>query len=239
MEQPLFELIFEGQIVEGQSVPAVQANMAQLFKASEAQIAKMFGGSRVVLKNKLDKATALKYQAVLKKNGAVVKIALMSAETGTPPPAAAPVTTREASSLSVAATASPAPLSSSSSSTSSTSSTSTPASGPQAHSLSSTGRLPVAGDKVEAILEGKQLDIAPVGIRLGPEVKEVVPHFDHLDEISIAPVGADLVTSNDLPPPPAPDVSHISIAPVGSDMGQLKKNEKLIKPDISHIKLED
>ena len=235
MEQPLFELIFEGQIVEGQSVPAVQANMAQLFKASEAQIGKMFAGSRVVLKNKLDKATALKYQAVLKKNGAIVKIALMSAEAGTPSPVAATVASKVASSVSAAPTptASPAPFSSSSSVSS------TPASAPQAHSLSSTGRLPVAGDKVETILSGKQLDIAPVGIRLGPEVKEVVPHFDHLDEISIAPVGADLVTPNDLPPPPAPDASHISIAPVGTDMGQLKKNEKLITPDISHIKLED
>ena len=233
MEHPLFELIFEGQIVEGQSVPAVQANMAQLFKASEAQIGKMFAGSRVVLKNKLDKATALKYQAVLKKNGAIVKIALMGAEAGAPSPVAATVTTREASSVSAAPTASPASFSSSSSVSS------TPASAPQAQSLSSTGRLPVAGDKVETILAGKQLDIAPVGIRLGPEVKEVVPHFDHLDEISIAPAGADLVTPNDLPPPPAPDVSHLSIAPVGTDMGQLKKNEKLITPDISHIKLED
>ncbi len=271
MDQPMFELVFEGQIVEGQAIATVQANMAKLFKASEDQMAKMFGGNRVVLKNKLDKATALKYQAVLKKNGAIVKIALMSAGASTAPasgttptpmaqnrspqpasPQAAPAQPTSSQPEPAKTTTSPGratfalpddePSPSAGQSSrpvaSAPSQSSSPAQTPTSSAASETGRLNVGGEKVDEILAGKPMDIAPVGAQIGEHQEVEAPVFEHLEDITIAPAGSDLLESEALPPPPAPDVSHISIAPVGSDMGQLKKDEKVTVPDISHIKLE-
>jgi hypothetical protein len=252
----MFELIFEGEIVPGVALDAVKGNMQQLFKASAEQITAMFSGQKVVLKNKLDKPTALKYQAVLKKNGAVCRIALMAgsvaptAGAATPPSAptvaAAPVQAQTQTASPVAATASPlnkspqpaaAPLGNGLS-VAPLPSSFTAKTAPVAAPASVTGHLPLAGEKVENILAGKSISVAPPGTTLGEHREVEPPLFAHLDEIDLAEVGADLSTTEKLPPPPVPDVSHISVAPAGSDMGQIKRSEKAVIPDISHIRLE-
>ncbi|MCP5208094.1 MAG: hypothetical protein H7A01_12870 [Hahellaceae bacterium] len=253
----MFELIFEGEVVPGASVDTVKSNMQQLFKASAEQIAVMFSGQKVVLKNKLDKPTALKYQAVLKKNGAMCRIALMAgAQAPAAQQAVAPASTTAKAAAPggvVKPPASSVPEKPEVTAGNKTESNKVADSGlslapvkstfatkepPSAPPASETGHLPLAGEKVETILAGKSLSVAPAGSTLGEHHEVEAPIFEHLDDIDIAEVGADMSTAEKLPPPPAPDVSHISVAPAGSDMGQLKKDKKVVVPDISHIKLE-
>ena len=78
-----FELVFKGEIVEDFAVDQVKENVAKLFKANHAQVVKMFSGNVVVLRNRLDDATAKKYQAILLKHGAVCNIRAMGGTNST------------------------------------------------------------------------------------------------------------------------------------------------------------
>lgn len=251
----MFELIFEGETVAEIPIETVKSNMQALFKASPAQINVMFSGQRVVLKNKLDKPTALKYQAVMKKQGAVCRIALTAsaakpaaqpAQQATPqtpqksPPAAqkpvSPVPNKAAPKEKTAPPISP--TEETPQFTTQIGAAPTKANFSTQQPATETGRLQVAGEEVDTILSGKEVGIAPTGTTLGEEKHVDAPIFEHIDDIDVAPAGEDLSEHEDLPPPPAPDVSHISVAPTGSDMGEKKKDEAVKVPDISHIKLE-
>ncbi|GAA4649204.1 hypothetical protein GCM10023116_14780 [Kistimonas scapharcae] len=69
-----YDLIFSGEINDNVEETQVRKNVAALFKASPAQVEKLFSGKTVVLKNGLDEATAKKYQAALKKAGAICQL---------------------------------------------------------------------------------------------------------------------------------------------------------------------
>ncbi|WP_211829572.1 hypothetical protein [Kistimonas asteriae] len=69
-----YDLIFSGETNDDVGEAQVRKNVAALFKASPAQVEKLFSGKTVVLKNGLDEATAKKYQAALKKAGAVCQL---------------------------------------------------------------------------------------------------------------------------------------------------------------------
>ena len=68
-----YDLVFQGQIVDGTSLDEVKSNVARLFKADTAKIAALFSGKPIVIKKNLDTESAKKYLAVLKKAGAVIK----------------------------------------------------------------------------------------------------------------------------------------------------------------------
>lgn len=252
MTEPLYELAFYGRLVDGVSLETAKKNVVTLFKASPAQVDKMFAGGRVVIRNKLDKATADKYIAVMRKNGLVCEADVMgqggakpqpAAPASTPAPATAPTQTPSAASphpeQTVSSTPRPEttvarsadelkvlPLASSFSSTDASS---------EHHSEG----FNLAGENVDEILQQSHLDLDPEGVRLSEHHEEEAPVFSELDSISLAPAGSDLVEPVEDVPPIVPDVSGISIAPTGSDMGQLKKEDDIEVPDISHIKLDD
>ena len=62
-----YELVFKGQTVEGVNLEQAKQNVGKLFKASPEQVERMFSGKAVVLRNRLDEATAKKYRAILHK----------------------------------------------------------------------------------------------------------------------------------------------------------------------------
>jgi len=66
----LFNVVFRGDILPGHALPAVKAQMAQLFKLDEARLAAVFSGKPVVLKKDCDAATAEKLKAALTRVGA-------------------------------------------------------------------------------------------------------------------------------------------------------------------------
>ena len=82
-----YNVYFSGQLLDGQQLPTVRANMAKLFNADEATLDKLFSGKAQLVKRDCDKATALKYKQAIEKAGAIPVIKAAEA-TPAPSPAA-------------------------------------------------------------------------------------------------------------------------------------------------------
>lgn len=200
MAQGEYELAFYGKIVEGTSLDKVKENVAQLFKASSEQVAPMFTGKRVVIRNKLDEETALKYIVAMKKRGAMCHIEQMgqpgiavnlSATKSTPAPQ-----------KTAAAIGTPSPPA-----------TSASAVKPAAKKveMANPNALPIAGEKVDDILSHTHFELGATGIRLSEEREEVFPEHHELDQVTLAPTGSDLRDKKEEIPTVVPDTSHLSI----------------------------
>ncbi|UZE96472.1 hypothetical protein [Alkalimarinus alittae] len=247
MTEPLYELAFYGRLVDGVSLETAKNNVTRLFKATTAQVDKMFGGGRVVIRNKLDKATADKYVAAMRKNGLVCEADIMGQKEAEPKPSAprskpsAPAQQSSSDQGSTptkgAETVSPAIAHSADELTVLPLSSGVSESGD--HSESHSVGINLAGEGVDNILQKSHLNLDPEGVRLSEHHEVEAPVFSEIDSLSIAPTGSDLVDPVEEIPPIVPDVSSISIAPAGSDMGQIKKDEKIEIPDLSHLKLDD
>ena len=74
-----YSVIVTGQIAEGFELAQVKANMGKLFKLAEAQVDKLFAGKPVALRRGMDKDTAVKMAATIKKVGAVVSVKVAKA----------------------------------------------------------------------------------------------------------------------------------------------------------------
>lgn len=108
-----FEVVFKGEVIEGNDVAATRANIGKLFNADEAKIERLFSGSSIVIKKDLDETTANKYIGAFKKAGAhaiVRNAAVETSKQAATQASTAPTT--------AAATPAPAPSASANSSTS-------------------------------------------------------------------------------------------------------------------------
>ena len=72
MSEPLYKVVFSGELMPGESLETVKSNLAQLFKSSPAKIDSLFTGRPVALKRELKEADADKYLATLRGAGALV-----------------------------------------------------------------------------------------------------------------------------------------------------------------------
>ncbi|TVP52325.1 MAG: hypothetical protein EA349_16025 [Halomonadaceae bacterium] len=194
----MYQLVFKGECVPGVDQATAKRQAKALFKASEAQVEKMFAGGRVVIRNRLDSATAEKYQGVLRKNGIICRIEPMAEDASASADevreeAQAPEHTSEAVPAPPVAPEKPKPQSG------------TP------RKTSASGRLPLAGDKVDDILSGTDFTLGAPGERLGESETVEPPLFEHLDDWSLAPPGADLVEPQESIPVATPDISHLSL----------------------------
>lgn len=70
----MFQLVFKGECAPGTDMATARNNARTLFKASVEQIERMFSGSPVVIRNKLDPEQAEKYRAVLNKHGMIAYV---------------------------------------------------------------------------------------------------------------------------------------------------------------------
>lgn len=87
MSGVLYNVDFSGRIIPGWELDEVKSNMAELLKADEATIYKLFSGKRIVIKKNIDQQTALKINNVLKDAGADCEISPTgSGRTTAPPP---------------------------------------------------------------------------------------------------------------------------------------------------------
>lgn len=74
MAEPDFQVVFDGQLVEGADPAEVKANIAKLFKMEIAKVEPLFSGRRTVVKRGLDEAAAQKYRIAFERAGAVATI---------------------------------------------------------------------------------------------------------------------------------------------------------------------
>lgn len=74
MSDSSYEVVFTGRIAAGADLARVKANLAMLFKIEPARVDAMFTGKPVVIKKRLDEATARKYQAAMQKAGAIAEV---------------------------------------------------------------------------------------------------------------------------------------------------------------------
>jgi len=185
----MFQLVFKGECTPGTEITTARSNARALFKASVEQVERMFSGSPVVIRNRLDEDQAEKYRAVLNRHGMVAYVQPMPGSTVQPKAAPAPAPQ--------AVSSAPEPASPS------------PRAG--APEVEPGERLPIAGDKVDDILAGSALGLDPVGVTLMTPEEAQAPMFQHLDDWTLAPAGSDIGVERDLPPPIVPDVSHLSL----------------------------
>ncbi|MDM3871773.1 hypothetical protein QSV34_10465 [Porticoccus sp. W117] len=68
------EIVFRGDIVSGHTMVEVRDNLRELFKADDAQLAKLFSGRPVVIRRNLDEESAKRYQQAMERAGAVVQV---------------------------------------------------------------------------------------------------------------------------------------------------------------------
>lgn len=180
-----YEIAFQGELVAGAEAQQTRQNLMRLFQADEQRIAVLFSGRRMIIKNRLDAATAERYRATLAQAGALVEIVPM---TETVEPAAA---------ATEAPSAAPAPA---------------VASAPAA---SGHGALSVAPrDAVMAAfvdVQAPDFGLAPVGADLQDRAAPVAPPRVDLSHLSLAPVGSDLAPAAEPLPVAVPDTDHLTL----------------------------
>ncbi len=87
MSEELYNLEFEGKIIPGWNVDEVKANLANLLKANEEKIGRLFSGRRLFIKKNIDHPTAVKINNVLKAAGAdCIMTPILGSGPAAPPP---------------------------------------------------------------------------------------------------------------------------------------------------------
>ena len=196
MSDELFEVAFSGQIRDGADHNEVRARVGKIFHASEAKLAQLFSGKRVVIKRNVDQQTAAKYQTALERAGAKCEVKSVSLqEKVAPNPYSEPETDR------------PGP--------------SPPAATAQVQTTYTTSAdygdvlpppqldpLGITADQIDDLA----VSIAPVGSELQDEVKEAIAPEIDISNLDMAPVGSMIGSGKKDPDPPPPDTGGISMA---------------------------
>lgn len=66
-----FQIVFQGQVRPGYTLEQARTRLGQLFQAPERQLDILFSGTRVVIKQGLDEASAAKYREAIERAGAL------------------------------------------------------------------------------------------------------------------------------------------------------------------------
>lgn len=198
MIEELFEIAFEGEIVEGADLETVKLRIGQMFKADAERVQKMFSGQRVTIKRQADAGMVAKYRAAFEKAGAVCvvrSLAEVEAEQQAAAQPAMPSKEVEPSSRDRAVEAA-----------------NRQAASPQAEDATDLppalqSRLRVRADQIPEL----DTDLAPVGSPVQHRIVEPPPFEIDTDGLVLAPAGSPLVTSPEPPTPPLPDTSGLSL----------------------------
>lgn len=252
-DQPLYDIIFRGDILPGQQLSEVKERLARLFKTDAGKINALFSGAAVPLKRNLDQATAEKYRIVLNQAGAEVQVAEAGRVQARPAPVRkAPV--REAVVNEALVNEVPAM---------------TLQQRLAAQEAERTRHDDAQAQQAAAQQEQPRFTLAPVGADLLEGVEKVAPEPVRVDvsNISLRPAGENLVDVGELSAPepvvvrvedyglsePGADLLQehekntlplvgmelpdLDLAPVGSDLGQLKDAPPPPPPDTAGLSL--
>lgn len=259
-DQPLFDVIFRGDIAPGHQLLDVKANMAKLFKADMARIDALFVGGAVALKKNLDQTTAEKYQAVLKSAGADVQLAEAGkigkkkpARKKTVPsakaksPAEQPMTLQQRLAAQEAEreqqeaqvrkeTERAAPQVSISTESDDTGFTLAPVGAELLEGVEKEERPEVVVDISQMTLRPQEGDLVDDNERFVVEPVSV-----QVADYGLSELGDDLLHEDEKQSLPLVEVAvpEVDIAPVGSDMGQLRGDEPPPPPDTSGLSIKE
>ncbi|MEX1034083.1 MAG: hypothetical protein WDZ30_12030 [Cellvibrionaceae bacterium] len=232
MTEPLFDIVFRGDIVMGQNIQDVKGRLGQLFKVDAAKVEALFAGGVVALKRDLDKSTAEKYKAVLTKAGAQVQIRPAEG-----PKSAAPTPVPAARNQSVSTDAE----------------SSDPDSGTQAPPAGGDFTLAPAGSNLLSPSEVRQiqaLDLDLSGISIKPlegdlldeseKTKPVAPDDVQVGDYQVAAAGTDLLDGFQKEELPLAEIDvDFDLAEVGADLLAPADRSKQppVEVDISHLEV--
>ena len=183
MSAVLYEIAFQGELIVGADAQQTRQNLMRLFQADEQRIAVLFSGRRMIIKNRLDAATAERYRTTLAQAGALVEVVPMAETVESAPETPAPAATPTAA----AAPATPA------------------AQG----TLSVAPRDAVMAAFVD--VQAPDFGLAPVGADLQDQAAPVAPPRVDLSHLSLAPVGSDLGPGSEALPVAVPDTDHLAL----------------------------
>lgn len=260
--EPLYNIFFAGEVMEGRDPGAVREALGQLFKADKATLDKLFSGKAQSIKRNCDKATALKYKQAMEKAGA--RPLIKQAD----PPAERPLTAAEK----IAALAAAPDTGTYTDDSVASEQAQTPEEKDEGDfDIAEAGADVLKPEErrkpVEADIDTGHLDVGGSADRLSEEpppppappdtshlsmgeVGDDIPVLDNgieplspdTDALSLSPEGTDF--SDCAPPepvPPAVDLSAIELAPEGSDVleEKFRRSEQGAAPETDHIALED
>lgn len=184
-----FEIAFSGQLAAGADPEQVKPAIQRLFNASEQLMAQLFSGRRVVIKQAVDQATALKYQKAFTAAGAMLEVKPLSSEPVSPEPPASSATAPTTASQ-------PAPA--------------TPVAKPVAASQ------PSAAVSAPAAAHGAQIQapdfgLAPAGADLLLDKPQVQVLDIDISAIKLAPEGSDAGYSKPAEEPVKVQIEHLHL----------------------------
>lgn len=187
MSNDLYEVVFSGGILDGADPAQVRKNIGNMFKADAAKLKHLFSGNRVVIKKNIDQQTAMKYQAAMKKAGAICELKQVSS-------IKSPMATG------VAATAPTKQAR---------------ASQPRSTAVASGDILPAPDTDPLHIIGGQIADLSASLAPVGSDVQDAKPDIPEptldIAGLSMAPPGADLEQVKNKAEPPPPDTTGLSL----------------------------
>jgi hypothetical protein len=69
-----YDLFFSGQVIDGLDKAEVRTQVGKIFRATEAQLDRLFSGDPVPIKKAVDMDTAIKYRVTLREAGALIDV---------------------------------------------------------------------------------------------------------------------------------------------------------------------
>jgi hypothetical protein len=223
----LYDIYFSAQLIDDFDEATVRKNIAQLFKANETALEKLFSGKPQLIKGAVDKAAAIKYKAAMQKAGAVARIREHPQKsTAAPKPAAKPAPTP----------ATGTPLEDelpSSSDITPESAAAKPAAEKEAARAAALAKQPAA------VTFGDEISLAPPGSNVLQEDEREQQEAVEVDtsHLSMGEVGEDIPHIESTEENVNPDISHLSMGEVGEDIPNLEKDDEILNPDTSGIEL--
>ncbi|MEE8058759.1 MAG: hypothetical protein V3T17_13155 [Pseudomonadales bacterium] len=223
MDQPLYDIYFTGQLVEGTDPDTAKANLARLFKSTPENVAKLFNGKPQALKHGVDKTEALKYKAALHKAGLLVAFKAHHA-TAAPAPSHVVANDHQAKQTTDVTT-------------------STPASEEEEidWSLAPAGSDVLKESERQHVpardIDTSNIKMVSAFVDLEPEPKKIPPAPD-TSHLSAAAVGEDLLIDKPEVPPPLPlDIDNITLAPPGTELEEIRDDLPPLDPDTSALSI--
>ena len=266
---PLYDIYFAGEILDGNEPAAVRSALGKLFKADDATLDKLFSGKLLMIKRGCDKSTAMKYEQSMERAGA--KPVIRAQEAPTPPAETEPTEANSPSAADKIAALAAAPDENAYRSGQSAAPETPAEAGEEGMNVAPAGADVLRAEERQVIQEvdvdtsGLEVDQGAERLSEAPETPPPAPDTSHLamgevgeilpvldqgappaavatNHLELSPSGTDFADCAE-PEPESPDLdlSGIDLAPEGSDVldDRDRKHDEPAAPDTDHISLED